>query len=335
VQYRPVGIHDLRVSAITYGNWLTHGGYAGAAAAAECVAAAVDAGITTFDTADIYADGRAEEVLGTALSAVRRDSVVISTKVGLRPDQPGHDKDLSRQHVLASCHRSLRRLRTDYIDLYQAHRFDDETPLEETIGALADLVRRGDVRYVGVSEWTADQLRAGQAVAERFGIILVSNQAQYSMLWRVIEPAVIPTSSELGIAQLAFSPLAQGVLTGKYLPRVPWPEGSRAREVCGSSINRCLSNEVLERVQRLRPIADSLSVTLAQLSVAWVLHQPGVATAVVGASNSRQLWETAAAVGIVLDLEVMRKIDEVLGDIVDRDPAKAGKTYDVMARWRA
>ncbi len=237
--------------------------------------------------------------------------------------------------MLTSCHRSLRRLRTDYIDLYQAHRFDDQTPLEETIGALAELVRRGDVRHIGVSEWTASQLRAGQAIAESLGIGLTSNQAQYSMLWRVIEPAVIPTSTELGIAHIAFSPLAQGVLTGKYLPRVPWPERSRATAVRASSITRCLSNEVLERVQRLRPIADSLGVNLAQLGVTWVLQQPGVATTAVGASNPSQLRETAAAAEVVLDLDVMRKIDETLGDIVDRDPAKAGKTYDVMARWRA
>jgi aryl-alcohol dehydrogenase-like predicted oxidoreductase len=334
VQYRPVGIGGPRVSAIAYGNWLTHGGYADSSASAECVAAALEVGITAFDTADVYSDGRAEEILGKALSAVRRDSVVVSTKVGLCPGPPGHDKDLSRRHVLTSCQRSLRRLRTDYIDLYQAHRFDHETPLEETIGALAELVRRGDVRHVGVSEWTVDQLRAGQAIADDLGIGLVSNQAQYSMLWRVIEPAVVPASIELGIAQVAFSPLAQGVLTGKYLPRTPWPERSRAVTVGTSSITRCLSDEVLERVQRLRAIAESIGVTLAQLGVAWVLHRPGVAAAVVGASSSSQLRETAAAAEVVLDLDVMRKIDEALGDVVDRDPAKAGKTYDVMARWR-
>ncbi|MGL5823722.1 MAG: aldo/keto reductase [Nocardioides sp.] len=335
MQLRSVGVQNLRVSAIAYGNWVTHGGYTDASVAVECISAALDAGITMFDTADTYADGRAEEILGATLSAIRRDSVVISTKVGLRPSRPGYDKDLSRQHVLRCCHRSLRRLRTDYIDIYQAHRFDNHTPLEETIGAIAELVRRGDVRHVGVSEWTASQLRAGQTIAASLGISLVSNQAQYSMLWRVIEPAVIPTSAELGIAQIAFSPLAQGVLTGKYLPQVPWPNGSRATAVRGSSISRCLSDEVLKQVQRLRPIADSLGISLAQLSVAWVLQKSGVAAVVVGASDAGQLRETAAANEIRLDVDVMRKVDETLGDIVDRDPNKAGKTFDVMARWRS
>ena len=286
-----------------------------------------------FDTADVYADGRAEQILGAALCAVRRDDVVISTKVGLRPGQLGRDKDLSRQHVLMSCHRSLSRLRTDYIDLYQAHRFDDETPLEETIGALTELVHRGDVRHVGVSEWTPSQLSEGHAIAERLGVKLASNQAQYSMLWRVIELSVIPASARLGMAQIAYSPLAQGVLTGKYLPGAPWPERSRAVAVGDSSITRCMSNEILERVQRLRPIADSLGMTLAQLGVAWVLQQAGVAAAVVGASSADQLRETAAAAEFVLGLEVLRKIDEALGDVVDRDPDKAGRTFDVMPRW--
>lgn len=335
MEYHPVGQSRLTVSRIAYGNWLTHGGYTDDSVATRCVAAALDAGITTFDTADIYADGRAEGLLGTVLSTVRRNSVIISTKVGLRFGRLGHDKDLSRQHIRASCHQSLRRLGTDYIDLYQAHRFDDQVPLEETMDALAELVRRGDVRYVGVSEWTPAQLRMGQNIAQKTGIDLVSNQSQYSMLWRVIEPDVIPTCIRMGVGQIVFSPLAQGVLTGKYLHTAPWPEESRATVGHRTgSITRFMSGELLERVQLLRPIADTLGLSMAQLGVAWVLQCRGVVSAVIGASNPRQIRENAAAADVELDTEVMRQIDLVLGDIVDRDPAKVGKTYDVMPRWR-
>src|SRR3954468_13511765 len=284
MKHRHLGQSGLLVSEISYGNWITHGSQVEKDAALACVRAALDEGITTFDTADVYAGTRAEEVLGEALAGQRRQGLEIFTKV-YWPTGPGrNDRGLSRKHIVESIHGSLRRLRTDYVDLYQAHRYDVETPLEETMTALADLVRQGKVLYVGVSEWTAEQIERAAALARELRVPLVSNQPQYSMLWRVIEAEVVPMSEKLGIGQIVWSPIAQGVLTGKYLPGQPPPEGSRATDEAGGGfVSRFLKDDVLERVQQLRPIAADAGLSPAQLAVAWVLQNDNVASAIVGA----------------------------------------------------
>jgi aryl-alcohol dehydrogenase-like predicted oxidoreductase len=315
----------MKISEITYGNWLTHGSQVENDAATACVHAALDAGITTFDTADVYANTQAETVLGEALKGQRRQSLEIFTKVFGATGPKGHnDVGLSRKHILESIDGSLGRLQTDYVDLYQAHRYDYFTPLEETMQAFADVVRAGKALYIGVSEWTVDQLRAAAPLARDLHIQLISNQPQYSALWRVIEAEIVPASKELGISQIVWSPVAQGVLTGKYKPGQPVPEGSRATDDKGGAraISRFMRDDVLERVQALTPIAGELSLSLAQLAVAWVLQNDNVATAIIGASRPQQVAENVAASGVVIPRELMARIDEVLGDVVERDPRR-------------
>jgi aryl-alcohol dehydrogenase-like predicted oxidoreductase len=328
MDYRYLGHSGLKISELTYGNWLTHGSQVENDVATQCVRAALDVGITSFDTADVYANTVAEEVLGAALDGQRRESLEIFTKVYWPTGPAGaNDSGLSRKHIMESINGSLRRLRTDYVDLYQAHRFDTETPLEETMQAFADVVRAGKALYIGVSEWTADQIRAGHALATELGVHLISNQPQYSMLWRVIEGEVVPTSKELGVSQVVFSPLAQGVLTGKYLPGQAPPEGSRATDEKGGAnfIARYLNDDVLTRVQALKPIAEDAGLSLAQLGVAWVLQNPNVAAAIIGASRPEQVKENVAATGIRLEPELLARIDEALGDVVVHDPAKTAE----------
>jgi len=326
MDFRYLGNSGLKISEITYGNWLTHGSQVENDIATACVRAALDAGITSFDTADAYANTAAETVLGEALKGERRASLEIFTKVYWPTGPKGpNDSGLSRKHILESIDGSLQRLQTDYVDLYQAHRYDTETPLEETMQAFADVVRQGKALYIGVSEWTADQLRAGHALATQLGIQLISNQPQYSALWRVIEPEVVPASTELGISQIVWSPVAQGVLAGKYQPGAPLPEGSRATDSKGgeNTIKPFLREEVLTRVQQLTPIASELDLTMAQLAVAWVLQNPNVAAAIIGASRPEQVAENVKAAGVVIPAEAMARIDEALGDVVVRD---AGET---------
>ncbi|GAB3072091.1 aldo/keto reductase family protein [Intrasporangium mesophilum] len=329
MNFRYLGNSGLKISEITYGNWLTHGSQVENDVAAQCVRAALDAGISTFDTADVYANTAAETVLGEALKGERREGLEIFTKV-YWPTGPGgkNDTGLSRKHIMESINGSLQRLQTDYVDLYQAHRYDTETPLEETMQAFADIVRQGKALYIGVSEWTADQIRDGHKLAKDLGFQLISSQPQYSMLWRVIEGEVVPTCEELGISQIVWSPVAQGVLTGKYLPGQPLPEGSRATDEKGgaSFISRFLNDDVLTRVQALKPVADEAGLTMAQLAVAWVLQNDNVAAALVGASRPEQVAENVKAAGVKLEPELMAKIDEVLGDIVVRDPGKTSET---------
>lgn len=330
VNYRHLGRSGLKITEITYGNWLTHGSQVENDTATACVRAALDAGITTFDTADVYANTVAESVLGEALKGERRQSLEIFTKVYWPTGPRGaNDSGLSRKHILESIDGSLQRLQTDYVDLYQAHRYDHETPLEETMEAFAHVVRQGKALYVGVSEWTADQIRAGQALAQDLGFRLVSNQPQYSALWRVIEAEVVPTSEELGLSQIVWSPVAQGVLTGKYKPGQPAPAGSRATDEKGGArmIGRFLEQEqTLARVQDLRPVADELGLTMAQLAVAWVLQNPNVASAIIGASRPEQVAENVKASGVEIPAELMARIDEVLGDSVVTDPAETAKS---------
>ncbi|UGS26022.1 aldo/keto reductase family protein [Microbacterium resistens] len=323
VNHRFLGNSGLKISEITYGNWVTHASQVADDAAVSTVHAALDAGITTFDTADAYANTAAEAVLGKALSGQRRESLEIFTKVYFPTGPKGpNDTGLSRKHILESINGSLTRLGTDYVDLYQAHRFDHETPLEETFQAFADIVRQGKALYIGVSEWTAEQLREGHALAKELGIQLISNQPQYSMLWRVIEGRVIPASQELGISQIVWSPMAQGVLSGKYLPGRPVPAGSRATDEKSGAhfIERFLIDRTLEAVQRLKPVAAEAGLTMPQLAIAWVLQNPNVASALVGASRPEQLADTVKASGVTLDAATLTAIDAALGDAVYADP---------------
>lgn len=324
MDYRYLGRSGLKITEITYGNWLTHGSQVENDVATQCVRAALDAGITTFDTADAYANGAAEEVLGAALASERRESLEVLTKVywPVGPKGP-NDTGLSRKHIMEGINGSLRRLNMDYVDLYQAHRYDYETPLEETIGAFADVVRAGKALYVGVSEWNAQQLREGQALAREAGFSLVSNQPQYSALWRVIEPDVIPASIELGMSQVVWSPMAQGVLSGKYLPGKPLPSGSRATDENGgqNTIKDFLNEEILTNVQKLQPIAEELGLKMSQLAIAWVLQNENVATALVGASRPEQVTENVQASGVRIPAELMAAIDTALATSIVNDPA--------------
>jgi aryl-alcohol dehydrogenase-like predicted oxidoreductase len=324
MEIRNLGASGLKISAIAYGNWLTHGSQVEEDAALACVQQALDEGITTFDTADVYANTAAESVLGKALAGERREGLEIFTKV-FWPTGPGahNDKGLSRKHILESIDGSLRRLGTDYVDLYQAHRYDHGTPLEETMVAFSDVVRSGKALYIGVSEWRAEEIRAAAELARELRVPLVSNQPQYSLLWRVIEPEVVPTCTELGIGQIVWSPIAQGVLTGKYLPGQAPPAGSRATDDKGGAdmISRWLEDDVLERVQQLRPIADGVGLSLAQLAVAWVLQNDNVAAAIIGASRPEQVTENVKAAGVELDEATLKAIDDVVAPVVVSDPA--------------
>jgi aryl-alcohol dehydrogenase-like predicted oxidoreductase len=334
MKYRYLGNSGLKVSEITYGNWVTHASQIDDSAAIATVHAALDAGITTFDTADTYANTAAEVVLGKALAGQRRESLEIFTKVYWPIGPKGaNDVGLSRKHIFEGIDGSLKRLGVDYVDLYQAHRFDYETPLEETFLAFADIVRQGKALYIGVSEWTADQLVAGAELARELKVPFISNQPQYSMLWRVIEEKVVPTSEELGLSQIVWSPIAQGVLSGKYLPGQPAPDGSRATdEKSGAQfIQRFMQDDVLTAVQRLQPIAEDLGLTMPQLAIAWVLQNPNVAAALVGASRPEQIASNVAASGVVLEADVMSAIDDALGDVVVRDP---GLTDEVSPKSR-
>ena len=321
MEYRKLGNSGMYVSAIALGNWATHGETVDQETATATVLKALDLGITTFDTADAYAGTKAETMLGEALKGVRREGIEIMTKAYF-PTGPGkNDRGLSRKHIMESINGSLRRLRMDYVDVYQAHRYDYETPLEETLGAFADIVHTGKAHYIGVSEWTADEIRAGAALASALGIQLVSSQPQYSMLWRVIEPEIVPVCKELGLSQVCWSPLAQGVLTGKYAPGQAPPADSRFAAPDRGE-HRFMREDILEAVQKLKPIADDLQIPLATLAIAWVLANPNVAAAIVGASRPEQLEETALAVKVKLDENTLERIDAVLDSVAEKDPAK-------------
>jgi voltage-dependent potassium channel beta subunit len=324
MEHRHLGRSGLMVSEIAYGNWITHGSQVEEDAAKACVAAALDEGITTFDTADVYAGTRAEAVLGRALHGIRRESVEICTKVFWPTGSGPNDRGLSRKHIMESAHASLRRLQTDYVDLYQAHRYDHETPLEETLRAFDDLVRQGKVLYIGVSEWRAEEIAAALAIAGQMGFDrLISNQPQYNMLWRVIEAEVLPLCAKEGIGQIVWSPIAQGALTGKYQPGQDAPAGSRATDASGSGFIRGFLNDaILTRVAQLRPVAEQAGLTMAQLAIAWVLQNPGVSAAIVGATRPEQVRENVTASGVRLDDEIMRRIDDALGPVIERDPAR-------------
>ncbi len=324
MEFRHLGRSGLLISEIAYGNWITHGSQVEEDAAVACVRAALDEGITTFDTADAYAGGRAEEVLGRALKGERRAGLEIFTKV-FWPTGPGpNDRSLSRKHIMESIDASLTRLQTGYVDVYQAHRYDHSTPLEETMQAFADVVRQGKALYIGVSEWSASEIRAGWEMAQDLKIQLVSNQPQYSALWRVIEAEVVPVSIELGLGQVVFSPIAQGVLTGKYEVGKQPPAGSRATdEKSGANfISRLMTDETLTAVAKLKPLAEQAGLSMAQLAVAWVLQNSNVSAAIIGASRPEQVRDNVKASGVKLDGDLMKAIDAALDPVAERDPAK-------------
>src|SRR5690348_3805762 len=319
---RQLGSSDLMVSELSLGSWLTYGGGVERERAEACVAKAFEIGIDFIDTANVYSGGRAEEFLGEVLADRPRDSYVLATK--LYWQAPDGGSGLSREQVLTQIDASLSRLRTDYVDLYQCHRYDWDVPLEETMEALTEVVRRGKARYIGFSEWPEEKIREAQAMdgVEHF----VSSQPQYSMLWRGPERDVIPASRELGISQIVWSPLAQGVLTGKYKPGEPPPEGTRATsETMGGFMERAMDEKLLERVQELRPVADELGLSMAQLALAWVLREPNVASAIIGASRPEQIEDNAGDSGVELDQAVLERIDEILGDSVSWEPPDSAR----------
>ena len=310
MEYRKLGSSDLVVSEISLGSWLTYGGGVAREEAEGCVRAAFDAGINFIDTANVYSGGQAEELLGEVLRGIPRDRYVLATKLYFPMSQTDHG--LSAAQVRKQLDASLRRLRVDHVDLYQCHRYDPETPLEETMAALTEAVRLGKTRYIGFSEWSPEQIHAALALpGERF----VSSQPQYSLLWRTPEADVFPLCQEHGIGQIVWSPLAQGILTGKYLPRAAPPADSRAASATmGVFIQRRLDDRVLEGVQRLRPIAAELGITLSQLALAWVLRRPEVSSAIIGASRPEQVTENAAASGVRLPPDVLARIDAAFAD---------------------
>jgi len=325
MEYRRLGSSGMYVSEIAYGNWITHGSQVEEDAAIKCVHAALDAGITTFDTADVYAGTRAEVVLGKALKGVRRESYELFTKVYFPTGTGKNDRGLSRKHIMESIEASLKRLNTDHIDLYQAHRFDFETPLDETLQVFDDLVRQGKVNYLGFSEWNADQIRNAATIQkERGWTRFVSSQPQYSMLWRVIEAEVVPLSKQEGIGQIVWSPIAQGILTGKYLPGKKPPAGSRATDKKSGAnfISRWMTDEVLTAVQNLKPIADGVGLSMSQLALAWALQNQNVSAVIMGATKPSQVKENVKASGVVLGDDVMQAIDAALGALPERDPKK-------------
>jgi len=322
MEHRHLGNSGMVVSAISYGNWITHGGQVEEDAAVACVRAALDAGITTFDTADVYALGQAESVLGRALKGIRRDSIEIFTKVFFRTGPNPNNSGLSRKHIMESVHSSLERLQTDHVDLLQAHRYDYFTPLEETLRAFDDLVRQGKVHYIGVSEWSAEQIDDALRMADEMGFDrIVSNQPQYSLLWRVIEAEVVPLSHREGVGQIVWSPLAQGVLTGKYLPggQSP-PEDSRAKGPEGGEMSWLLRDEVLEPVQEYAGLCREAGYTPAAVALAWVLQNENVSSAIVGASRPEQIAENVKALDVVLEPDFVAAIEKVLEPTTLFDP---------------
>lgn len=322
MKYRYLGNSGFKVTELVYGNWLTHATQIENEKAIATVHAALDGGITSFDTADVYANQAAESVLGEALKGQRREGLEVFTKVYWPvAERMPNDTGLSRKHIMESINGSLKRLQMEYVDLYQAHRFDYETPLEETMQAFADIVRQGKALYIGVSEWNAQQIREGVMLAKQMGFQLISSQPQYSMLWRVIEAEVIPTCEELGVSQIVWSPMAQGVLTGKYLPGQPVPAGSRAAdEKVNGFIQKWLTDEVLTKVVELKPLADELGITMAQFALAWVLQNKNVSSAIVGATSPEQITSNIGAVGVEIPQEIMERVTEILQTVIVSDP---------------
>lgn len=324
MQYRRLGNSGMKVSEIGLGSWLTYGESVEQNTAEDCIHKAYELGVNFFDTANQYNRGEAEKVVGHALKEYPRESYVLASKVYFPMGNGPNDRGLSRKHIIEQCDASLKRLGVDYLDLYQCHRFDEETPTEETLLALDDLVRQGKILYYGTSEWSAAQLTDAVHIAKERNLHpIVSNQPIYNMLYRYIEKDVLPVSGENGIGQVVFSPLAQGVLTGKYQPGQDIPAGSRAaNDDINAGIKSYLNNEVLERVAKLNGITQDLGIKLSQLAVAWILRQPGVSSAIVGASRPSQVEENVKAADVELNDDVLDEIDAVLKEIDQFVPAR-------------
>ncbi len=316
MKYRNLGRAGVKVSEVALGSWLTYGGATENETAKSCIERAYDLGINFFDTANVYARGKSEEVVGSSLKPYRRDSFVLATKVFFPMGDGPNDRGLSRKHIMEQAHLSLKRLGTDYIDLYQCHRYDENVPLEETLRALDDLVTQGKVLYVGVSEWSAKNIQDALDLADKWNFDrIVSNQPYYNAIGRDLEKEVLPLCEKEGIGQVVFSPLAQGILTGKYKPGQEVPSDSRAADPSQNMfLNRGkLDQGVLERVQKLEPIAQRLDLSLAQLALAWCLRKPILSSVIIGASRPAQVDDNAKASGVILDEETLREIDEALG----------------------
>src|SRR3954464_3320152 len=320
MRYRRLGASGLKVSEVSLGSWLTYGGHVADRAAQACIHRAYELGVNLFDTADAYRHGAAERLVGSALRRYARESYVLATKVYFPMGEGPNDRGLSRKHIVESCEASLDRLGVDYIDLYQCHRFDTESALEETLRALDDLVSAGKVLYVGVSEWSADQLEEARALGDRLLLRPIrSNQPQYSLLWRHIEQDVVPVSERLGIGQIVWSPLAQGVLTGKYRSGEATPRDTRAGHPdpqTSQFVRLFMRDDILEAVGALRGIASELGLTMAQLALAWVLRQPNVSSAIIGASRPEQVEDNCGASGVQLPPEALLRIDEAVGALL-------------------
>lgn len=318
MEYRQLGRSGVKLSTIGLGSWLTYGNQVDRERSTACVRRAFDLGINFFDTADIYHVGAGETELGIALEGFTRSDYVLATKCYWPMSNNVNNRGLSRKHIFESWEKSVGRLRTDYIDLYQCHRYDDETPLDETLRALEDLVRQGKVLYAGISEWQPGQIKAAVDYADKHDFDrIVSSQPQYNMLWRVIEKEIIPLCQDEGIGQVVWSPLAQGVLTGKYLPGEPLPPDSRgADERASGPIQGYLQEDTLKAVQGLRPIAEGAGMTLAQMAIAWVLRQPNVTSAITGATRPEQVDENVKASEKKLDKATLDAIDEALAGLI-------------------
>ncbi len=321
MRYRNLGRWGLKVSTVGLGSWLTYGGNVEETTAAECVARAYDLGITFFDTANVYARGRAEQVVGRALAGYRRESYVLATKVYFPMGDGPNDRGLSRKHVFEQCGLSLRRLGVDYIDLYQCHRFDPSTPLEETCAALNDLVRQGQILYWGVSEWNADQIAGAVTLCRARGWAEpVSNQPQYSALWRRIEARVLPVCAEYGLGSVVWSPLAMGILTGKYTDAAKPPAGTRAASASGEMMEDYFTQPVLDAVARLAPLAREANATPAQLALAWCLRRREISSVIVGATKLQQVEDNAAAADLDVDPAIFARMDAILVPVAPSEP---------------
>ncbi len=321
VRYRNLGRWGVKVSAVGLGSWLTYGGSVEETTARACIERAYELGVTFFDTANVYARGRAEEIVGRAIAAFPRDSIVLATKVFFPMGDGPNDRGLSRKHIFEQCHRSLRRLGVDYVDLYQCHRFDPNAPLEETCAAMNDLLRQGKSLYWGVSEWNADQIAGAVNLCRARGWTEpASNQPQYSALWRRIERRVLPTCAEFGLGSVVWSPMAQGILTGKYLDAKKPPAGTRAASNAAGMMEDYFTQPVLDAVQRLKPLAAEAKATLGQLALAWCLRRPEISSVIVGATKPEHVDDNVAAADLDVDPSIFARMDEILTPVAPYEP---------------
>ncbi|GAC1527219.1 MAG: aldo/keto reductase family protein [Vulcanimicrobiaceae bacterium] len=321
MRYRHLGRSGVKVSVVGLGSWLTYGGSVEEDAARACIARAYERGINFFDTANVYARGRAEEVVGRAIAAFPRESIVLATKVFYTMGDGPNDRGLSRKHVVEQCHASLRRLGVEYVDLYQCHRYDRTTPLDETVSVMNDLVRQGKILYWGVSEWSADQIAAAVSLARARGWAEpVSNQPQYSALWRRVEERVFPACADFGLGNVVWSPLAMGILTGKYADAAKPPAGTRAAGASAEMMEDYFTQPVLDAVAKLAPLANEAGATMGQLALAWCLRRTEVSSAIVGATKAEHVDDNAVAADLDIDASIFARMDALLEPVAPHEP---------------